>query len=138
MNKKIFAILVFLLIQLIVIAQSRVQFPPIKSNTSDTSLTKFIDTLDAIVERKDFKKICTLVNTNFLNGFDSELDRIKKFKIFWRPDKGNNLWMVLTKLLAFGGQYSTIYETHKKDMNQFVFPYFFDEQITGEENYFDL
>lgn len=138
MNKKIFAILVSLLIQLIVVAQSRVQFAPIKSNTSDSSLLKFIDTLDAIVERKDFKKICTLVNTNILNGFDRELDGIKNFKKFWWHDKENNLWVVLTKLLAFGGQYSTEYETKVKDLNQFIFPYFFDEQITSEENYFDL
>jgi hypothetical protein len=138
MNKKTFIITIFFLLQIITVAQTRIQFPPIQTKTTDASFLKFIDTLHAIVQRKDFKKICTLVNTNIVNGFDSALDGIKNFKKFWREDKENNLWMILNKLLTFGGQYSTEYEIKIKDTTTFVFPYFFDEQIVGEHNFFDL
>jgi hypothetical protein len=139
MNKKAFIITIFFLLQIITVAQqTRIQFPPIKTKTTDPSFLNFIDTLHAIVQSKDFKKIYTLVNTNIVNGFDSELDGIKNFKKFWKEDKENNLWVVLTKLLTFGGQYSTEYETKIKDKTTFVFPYFFDEHIAGEQNFFDL
>jgi hypothetical protein len=138
MIKKIFIITTLFLLQIIAVAQTRIQFPPIKTKTIDASLTNFIDSLHAIVLRKDFKKICTLVNTNIVNGFDKDLDGIKKFKKYWIEDKENDLWAVLTKLLAFGGEYSTEYETKIKNYNTCIFPYFFDIQINGEQNFFDL
>jgi hypothetical protein len=121
-----------------VIAQQRIRFAPKNEIITDTSLKKFIDILKATVRKKDFKKLYFLLDNNIINGFSRVLNGKKAFKLTWDKDRRAELWQVLEEILAFGGQYSTITETNKKSKVDFVYPYFFEEQIKGAENYFDL
>jgi hypothetical protein len=137
MRFKIFATIIFFIVHHFCVAQARIQFPPVKDSVKDISLQKFIDTLKAVVQRKDAGKMYSLVSTKIINSFDDD-DGIGNFKKIWNAKKDDRLWMVLKKLLAFGGQYTYETQRHGKNKDEYVYPYFFDEQITGEHNYFDL
>jgi hypothetical protein len=129
--------LIFLFSNIICFAQSRIEFPPVKDSVKDISLQKFIDTLKAVVQRKDAGKMYSLVNTKIINGFGDE-DGLNNFKKIWNAKQDGRLWIVLKKLLAFGGQYTYETQRHGKNKDEYVYPYFYDEQITGDVNYFDL
>jgi hypothetical protein len=118
-------------------AQKRVQFPPIQPVITDSNLKKFTDTLKAVVLRKDAQKLYTLVDARIINGFGGN-DGIKNFKKQWQPEKKKDLWKVLTRIMLFGGQYTSNESGETKNKSEFVFPYFFDDQVAGVENYFEL
>ncbi len=120
-----------------VVAQNRIQFLPKTERITDNSLSKFIDTLKAVVARKDVAKIYTLLDKKIINSF-GDADGIVNFKKIWQPHKTDELWKVLTGLFSFGGQFTTDYDTKVKSKTEYVYPYFFDEEIAGEENYSDL
>jgi hypothetical protein len=126
MNKYLFSGLL-LLSFIISSGQQRVQFLPIKEKITDTSLTTFIDTLKAIVQRKDAKKIYTLLDSKIVNRPTNSDEGIRYFRKYWQPEKKNNLWKTLQQLLAWGGKYNSIH--HKEDKNEFVYPYFIYETI---------
>jgi hypothetical protein len=137
MRLKKIVFLIFLFSNLICGAQTRIQFPPLKDAVKDAGLQKFIDTLKAVVQRKDAGKMYSLVSTKIINSFDND-NGIGNFKKRWKAKKDDRLWEVMKKLLAFGGQYTYETQRHGKNEDEYVYPYFYDEQITGEQNYFDL
>ncbi len=130
-------IIIFLLFSNPILGQKRIQFPPIKDSITDNSLQIFIDTLKEIILRKD-KKIYTLISTKIINGFEVNIDGIKYFKTIWAPLNKSELWNVLHKIMFFGGQYYTAFDSNTKDATTYIYPYFFDKQIEGEKNYYEL
>jgi hypothetical protein len=133
--KTIFTFLIIFSIK--IQAQNRVQFPPIKDSIVEVSLVKFIDTLKAIVNRKD-KKIYSLLDKNISNGFEVRIDGISNFKKIWNPLTNNQLWNTLKKIMSFGGQYITDVEINKPDKSIYIFPYFFDSQIKEMDEFYEL
>jgi hypothetical protein len=129
--------IIFLFSNLNCVAQTRIQFPLVKDSVKDISLHKFIDTLKAVVQRKDAGKIYSMVGAKIINSFNND-DGIGNFKKIWNAKKDNKLWLVLKKLLVFGGQYTYETQRYGKNKDEYVYPYFYDEQINGEHNYFDL
>ncbi len=115
-----------------IIAQTRIQFFPKEEKITDTSLQKFIDTLKAIVKRKDVKKIYTLLDAKIVNSPTNSDEGVRYFKKCWQPEKKNDLWKTLEWLLAQGGQYDCIDTIENK--NSFVFPHFLYEEVKNGEN----
>ncbi len=130
--------IVFLLLTcgaLTAMSQQRIQYPPGTDKEMDKSLKQFIDTFKAVVAREDAKKIYTLLDAQIINSVDEADYGPKNFKKNWHPEKKKELWIELKKLLAFGGQYSYNTQRTGKNKDEYVYPYFFEENIKGIEDY---
>lgn len=111
------------------------RYPPRNEVNKDSSLKIFVDTLKAVVARKDAPALLKLLSPAVQVTFeDTERkedshNNIKGFKEMYAPQyPSSQVWKNLHTVISLGGVFGG-------DKNGFVFPYASQMEIKGEDDY---
>jgi hypothetical protein len=109
------------------------RYPPRNEAGQDPTLKVFIDTLKAVVNRKDAPALLKLLSPNVQIYFDAEGNNIKGFVDEYKPaDSTAEVWKFLQQVVSLGGVFSRDYKTGKPDKEQFILPYVAEMNIKHE------
>ena len=104
------------------------RFPPRNEVNQDSSLKVFVDTLKAVVARKDAPALLKLLSPAVQISFDGNMNTVKGFKEMYAPVyPSSSVWKNLQKVITLGG----VWEDKKKGV--FIFPY--ASQMDIKEDY---
>jgi hypothetical protein len=123
--KYIFA-LVLVLNSLFSIAQTY-RYPPRNEVNKDSSLKVFVDTLKAVIARRDAPALLKLLSPNVEIAFDGPMNNIKGFTEMYAPKyPSSQVWKNLHTVVSLGGVFD------KAERNRFIFPYASEMDIKNE------
>lgn len=121
--------LVLALNSLLSIGQTH-RFAPRNEVNQDSSLKVFVDTLKAVVARKDAPSLLKLLSPTVQISFDGNMNTIKGFKEMYAPVyPSSSVWKNLQTVITLGG----VWGDKKKGL--FIFPY--ASQMDIKEDYCD-
>ncbi len=104
------------------------RYPPRNEVNKDSSLKVFVDTLKAVVARKDAPALLKLLSPAVQVSFDGNMNTIKGFKEMYAPVyPSSSVWKNLQTVIALGG----VWGDKKKGL--FIFPY--ASQMDIKEDY---
>lgn len=110
------------------------RYPPRNEVRKDSSLKVFVDTLKAVINRKDAPALLKMISPTITIYFDSEDNNIKGFIKEYKPaDTLSMVWIILQKITSMGGVFAN--DEGKVGKNAFVFPYV--EQMNVKHEYCD-
>ncbi|NII28219.1 SH3 domain-containing protein [Pseudoflavitalea sp. X16] len=124
-----------LVVNSLLAAAQSYRYPPRNEVSKDSSLKVFVDTLKAVVARKDAPALLKLLSPTVQVTFeDTERkedshNNVKGFKEMYAPQyPSSQVWKNLHTVISLGGVFGG-------DQNGFVFPYASQMEIRGKEDY---
>lgn len=124
-----------LVVNSLLTAAQNYRYPPRNEVNKDSSLRVFVDTLKAVVARKDAPALLKLLSPTVQVTFeDTERkedshNNIKGFKEMYAPQyPSSQVWKNLHTVITLGGVFGG-------DKNGFIFPYASQMDIKGQDDY---
>jgi hypothetical protein len=109
------------------------RYPPRNEAGKDSSLKIFVDTLKAVIGRKDAPALLKMLSPNIQIYFEEKGNTIKGFADEYKPaDTSSQVWGFMSRIVAMGGVFDRDYKTGKPDKNIFILPYVAEMNINHE------
>lgn len=94
------------------------RYPPRNEVNRDSSLKVFVDTLKAVIGRREAPALLKLLSPDVQVASNGATNKVKGFKEMYAPQYPSSpVWKNLQEVIALGGVFT------KKDGHEFIFPY---------------
>jgi hypothetical protein len=128
-----YTLLLILFIYSLSASAQNYRYPPRNEAGQDASLRIFVDTLKAVVNRKDASALLKLLSPNIQIYFDAKGNNVKGFVDEYKPaDTAADVWKYMRQVVSLGGVFARNYKTGKPEKDQFILPYVAEMNIKHE------